>query len=206
MGRNIMNILLISESFILREYMENLFNEIIKDAQVNVKIRLSETTQEVLLQTDFVFIDIYDEISKELKIIDYIKIKNKKLKALVIDRNKNKSTFKKVLKYGIEGYITNLVDKEEFIFSIKKILNGKKVYETDLVEIVVNDKTNKELNQLTRREQEVLKEISKGLNNKEIADNLFITECTVKKHVSNIFQKLNFRNRQEAIIYTSSKK
>lgn len=201
-----MNILLVSESFILREYMENLFHEIIKDAQVNVKIRLSETTKEDLLQTDFVFIDIYDEISKELKIIDYIKIKNKKLKTIVIDRNKNKSTFKKVLKYGIEGYITNLVDKEEFIFNIKKILNGKKAYETDLVEIVVNDKINNQLNKLTRREQEVLKEISKGLNNKEIADNLFITECTVKKHISNIFQKLNFRNRQEAIIYTSNKK
>ena len=201
-----MNILLVSESFILREYMENLFHEIIKDAQINVKIRLSETTKEELLQTDFVFIDIYDEISKELKIIDYIKIKNRKLKTIVIDRNKNKSTFKKVLKYGIEGYITNLVDKEEFIFNIKKILNGKKAYETDLVEIVVNDKINNQLNKLTRREQEVLKEISKGLNNKEIADNLFITECTVKKHISNIFQKLNFRNRQEAIIYTSNKK
>lgn len=201
-----MNILLVSESFILREYMTNLFHEIIKDAQINVKIRLSETTKEELLQTDFVFIDIYDEISKELKIIDYIKIKNRKLKTIVIDRNKNKSTFKKVLKYGIEGYITNLVDKEEFIFNIKKILNGKKAYETDLVEIVVNDKINNQLNKLTRREQEVLKEISKGLNNKEIADNLFITECTVKKHISNIFQKLNFRNRQEAIIYTSNKK
>ena len=201
-----MNILLVSESFILREYMKNLFHEIIKDAQINVKIRLSETTKEELLQTDFVFIDIYDEISKELKIIDYIKIKNRKLKTIVIDRNKNKSTFKKVLKYGIEGYITNLVDKEEFIFNIKKILNGKKAYETDLVEIVVNDKINNQLNKLTRREQEVLKEISKGLNNKEIADNLFITECTVKKHISNIFQKLNFRNRQEAIIYTSNKK
>ena len=41
-----MNILLVSESFILREYMENLFHEIIKDAQINVKIRLSETTKE----------------------------------------------------------------------------------------------------------------------------------------------------------------
>lgn len=57
---------------------------------------------------------------------------------------------------------------------------------------------------LTKREQDVLREISKGLNNKEIADNLFITESTVKKHVSNILSKLDFRNRQEAILYTSA--
>ena len=46
--------------------------------------------------------------------------------------------------------------------------------------------------------------MSKGLNNKEIADNLYKTESTVKKHVSNIFSKLDFRNRQEAILYTST--
>ena len=141
-----MNILLVSESFILREYMENLFHEIIKDAQVNVKIRLSETTKEDLLQTDFVFIDIYDEISKELKIIDYIKIKNKKLKTIVIDRNKNKSTFKKVLKYGIEGYITNTIEKDEFINSINvdydnSVLKYKEEYIKPLNDILKTTKT-----------------------------------------------------------------
>lgn len=201
-----MNILLVSESFILSEYMEILFKEVIKDVQINIKIKLSEITKEELLQADFVFIDIYDEISKDLKIIHYMKIKNKNLKVLVIDRNKNKNTFKKILEYKIEGYVTNIIGKEELIFSIKKILNGQKAYATDLVEILVNDKKDNKLNNLTKREQEVLKEVSKGLNNKEIADNLFISEFTVKKHISNIFQKLNFRNRQEAIIYTSSKK
>ena len=201
-----MNILLISESFILREYMEKLFKGIIKDAQINIKTKLSEIPKEELLQTDFVFVDIYDEISKELEIIDYIKIENKNLKVLVIDRDKNKNTFKKVIEYGIEGYVTNIIEKEEFVFSIKKILNGKKAYATDLVESVVNDKTDNKLNRLTKREQEVLEEVSKGLNNKEIADNLRITEYTVKKHISNIFDKLNLRNRQEAIIYISSKK
>ena len=85
-------------------------------------------------------------------------------------------------------------------------MSGKKSYETSLIEVVVNSKTESNIEKLTKRECEVLKEMSKGLNNKEIGENLFITECTVKKHVSNIFQKLNIRNRQEAIIYVSNKK
>ena len=199
-----MNILIVSESFIVREYMEQLFKEVLDYTTINIKRRLSKTTQEELLQIDFAFIDIHDDVLNELKIIDYIKIRNKNLKVLVSDRNKNKNTFKKVLAYGIEGYITNTTEKEEFIFLLKKILRGKKAYETDLIDKVVNGRVENKLDQLTKREQDVLREMSKGLNNKEIADNLFITESTVKKHVSNIFSKLNFRNRQEAILYTST--
>ena len=199
-----MNILIVSESFIVREYMEQLFKEILEYSTINIKKRLSKTTQEELLQIDFAFIDIHDDVLNELKIIDYIKIRNKNIKVLVSDRNKNKNTFKKVLAYGIEGYITNTTEKEEFIFLLKKILRGKKAYETDLIDKVVNGRVENKLDQLTKREQEVLKEMSKGLNNKEIADNLFITESTVKKHISNIFSKLDFRNRQEAILYTST--
>ena len=199
-----MNILIVSESFIVREYMEQLFKEVLEYSSISIKTKLSKTTQEELLQTDFVFIDTHNDVLNELKIIDYIKIRNKNLKVLVSDRNKNKNTFKKVLAYGIEGYITNTTEKEEFIFLLKKILRGKKAYETDLIDKVVNESIENKLEMLTKREQDVLREMSKGLNNKEIADNLFITESTVKKHVSNIFSKLDFRNRQEAILYTST--
>ena len=198
-----MNILIVSESFIVREYMEQLFKEVLEYSSISIKTKLSKTTQEELLQTDFVFIDTHNDVLNELKIIDYIKIRNKNLKVLVSDRNKNKNTFKKVLAYGIEGYITNTIEKEEFIFLLKKVIRGKKAYETDLIDKVVNGSVENKLDKLTKREQDVLREISKGLNNKEIADNLFITESTVKKHVSNIFVKLNIKNRQEAIIYKS---
>ena len=201
-----MNILIVSEAFVIREYMEYFFKDLLEDVNVNVKRTLRETTKDELLQTDFILIDIHNDIVKDLKIIDYIKLKNKKLKVLVIDRNKNKNTFIKVLDYGFEGYITDTIEKDEFIFLINKVLSGKKSYETDLIEVVVNSKTESNIEKLTKRECEVLKEMSKGLNNKEIGENLFITECTVKKHVSNIFQKLNIRNRQEAIIYVSNKK
>ena len=97
-----MKILIVSESFIVREYMEQLFKEVLDYSSINIKTKLSKTTKEELLQTDFAFIDIHDDVLNELKIIDYIKIRNKNLKVLVSDRNKNKNTFKKVLAYGIE--------------------------------------------------------------------------------------------------------
>jgi DNA-binding NarL/FixJ family response regulator len=52
---------------------------------------------------------------------------------------------------------------------------------------------------LSDREYEILVEISKGLSNKEIADTLFVSESTVKTHVSNVFVKLNAKRRTQAI-------
>ncbi|WXB92645.1 response regulator transcription factor [Bacillus sp. FJAT-52991] len=60
--------------------------------------------------------------------------------------------------------------------------------------------TPQQMKELTERETEVLKELGLGKNNKEIADALVITEGTVKNHVSNIIQKLELRDRTQAVV------
>nr|WP_252187794.1 response regulator transcription factor [Anaeromonas frigoriresistens] len=63
---------------------------------------------------------------------------------------------------------------------------------------------NKELDGLTPREKDVLEELGKGLSNIEIAHHLFISESTVKKHVSNILSKLRLSHRTEAALYVNN--
>ena len=67
--------------------------------------------------------------------------------------------------------------------------------------VAVECTTPEQLAQLTEREVDVLREIGLGLNNKEIAEKLFITEGTVKNHVSNLISKLELRDRTQAAIY-----
>jgi len=55
--------------------------------------------------------------------------------------------------------------------------------------------------ELSKREQEVLSKLRKGLRNKGIAQSLFISEKTVKSHLQRIFKKLRVRSRHEAIVY-----
>jgi DNA-binding NarL/FixJ family response regulator len=55
---------------------------------------------------------------------------------------------------------------------------------------------------LTPREQEVLNHLARGCSNKEIAQNLSISEKTVKSHLNSIFRKLNVTRRLQAILYT----
>ena len=54
---------------------------------------------------------------------------------------------------------------------------------------------------LTSRELEVLKHVAKGMSNREIADELYISENTVKNHVRNILEKLHLHSRMEAVLY-----
>jgi DNA-binding NarL/FixJ family response regulator len=63
------------------------------------------------------------------------------------------------------------------------------------------NKEKEKLNLLTKREADVLNEIAKGKSNKEIASALFITEKTVKTHVSNVLSKLELSDRTQAALF-----
>ena len=83
-------------------------------------------------------------------------------------------------------------------FFIGVLLNKKSSAKTHISEEDVDLKKLKTLS-LSDREYEVLKEIASSLSNKEIAEKLFLTESTIKTHVSNLFVKLNAKRRTQAI-------
>lgn len=83
-------------------------------------------------------------------------------------------------------------------FFVGVYLNKKSLHKSSISKPRVNQKKIAQLG-LSHREYEVLLEISKGLSNKEIADTLFISESTVKTHVSNILVKLDAKRRTQAI-------
>ena len=76
------------------------------------------------------------------------------------------------------------------------------------IQKVIDDVAKKPhyINKLSNRETEVLKEMAKGKTNKEIAETLFVSEKTVKTHVSHIFSKLQVTDRTQAAIYAMENK
>ena len=83
-------------------------------------------------------------------------------------------------------------------FFVGIYINKKSLNKNTLVPNEVNHKKIKELN-ISNREYEVLCEIANGLSNQEIANKLFVSESTIKTHVSNILVKLNAKRRTQAI-------
>ena len=151
-----------------------------------------------------IIIDLRNDYEKIVSYIEDVKENYSQIKVIVIDVRKRLDLFKRLVKSSIEGYIVDILDRDEFAYIIHKIIVGKKFYDLDLLEESLKENKNGK-DRLTIRENEILDLVGKGFNNKEIGQKLFITENTVKKHVSSIFTKLGFKSRKEVISYLKKK-
>lgn len=109
---------------------------------------------------------------------------------------------------GVEGYILKEALPEELIGALRLVYRGKKYFDPVVVHYALgrSDNDKKDVYKLTRREKEVLGALAQGLSNKEIAAELVISEHTVKKHIGQILEKLELKDRTQAALYAVSRK
>ncbi len=117
------------------------------------------------------------------------------LKILAITSIEQRHVVDQMLAAGANGFILKSSDTTEILEAIKQVMGGQQ-YISKSVDDLLKGKsnTNSELPILTRREVEVLKLISDGLTNQEIADKLFISSWTVDSHRKNLLLKFNAKN------------
>jgi DNA-binding NarL/FixJ family response regulator len=120
------------------------------------------------------------------------------------------------IKAGATGYLLKEISIDEVAGAIREVAGGKSLISPSMASKLLNEfasmiKKNDERQQvpaprLTDRELEVLKLVAKGLNNRDIAKELFISENTVKNHIRNILEKLQLHSRMEAVVYAVREK
>lgn len=108
-------------------------------------------------------------------------------------------------KIGVDGFLLKDAFSDDILYAINLVMRGKKYYAPEIIRYKDRSDNDKLIGQLTDRENEVLKELGKGLSNEEIAKQLFITENTVKKHVSSILSKFNINNRTQVVALINNK-
>ena len=120
------------------------------------------------------------------------------------------------IKVGASGYLLKEISIEEVADSIRQVNAGQSLISPSmasklLTEFAAMARKDEEKQQmptprLTDREMEVLTLVAQGLNNRDIAKELFISENTVKNHVRNILEKLHLHSRMEAVVYAVREK
>lgn len=107
------------------------------------------------------------------------------------------------IKAGAAGYLLKDVEPDEIADGIRRVQRGEALLHPKIAARVMREVTNEkaEGEVLTSRELEVLSGLSRGLSNKAIADELVVSEKTVKTHVSNILAKLHLAGRTQAALY-----
>jgi DNA-binding NarL/FixJ family response regulator len=113
-----------------------------------------------------------------------------------------------VIRTGVSGYLLKDVKPAELLQAIYDVLEGKSAFHPLVTEKLLGEynrlntpSTKEGIESLTEREKEVLSLIATGETNRGIADKLFISEKTVKNHITNIFRKLKVTDRTQAAIY-----
>ena len=134
-----------------------------------------------------------------------IKKKHPDIKIIVVSMFADASVVIKLLKAGADAFIIKNTGKEEVLRAIEKVMQNEKYVSQELnLNIYQHLSTNRSRlsdNQLTPRETEIIKYISTGLTNIEIAGKLFLSPSTVDTHRKNILAKLNLKNTAALVRY-----
>ena len=122
---------------------------------------------------------------------------------LVLTMHENAEYANQVFKAGASGYVLKNAGKEEISTAIYAVARGEKYFSSKVSEIVMSRQSETRSSEvaLTKREREILDLIGKGLNNQQIADQLFISPRTVETHRTNIMQKLNIHDAPNLVRY-----
>ena len=151
---------------------------------------------------DSVFVDLNLHNESGFDFLEWIQSQNKNIKTFVITSSSSESDFVKAKNMGIDAYILKDAFIDDIMYSLRVVDRGGKFYSSDLMANVGNtSEDDKRIDTLTRRELEVALLLREGYANAKIANKLSISEGTVKKHISNIFSKLEIYNRTEVLVF-----
>ena len=155
---------------------------------------------------DSVFVDLNLHNESGFDFLEWIQNqnhdKNKNIKTFVITSSSSEIDFMKAKNMGIDAYILKDAFVDDIVYGLKVVDRGGKVYSSDLMANVGNTSDEeKKIDTLTRRELEVALLLREGYSNAKLANILSISEGTVKKHISNIFSKLEIYTRTEVLVF-----
>ncbi len=157
---------------------------------------------------DLILMDIEMPIMNGIEATQIVKQRYPQIKIIMLTVFDNDENIFKSIKAGADGYLLKEVNAKDLHQGIIETLNGGatmtpsialktlKLFRNpiDFENVATEDEV-----QLTAREVEVLEQLSKGLKYQQIAENLFLSVGTIRKHVENIYTKLQVHNKLEAI-------
>lgn len=169
----------------------------------------------LVLQPDILLLDLNMPGTNGVEVSKQLQAAKCKTNVIVLTIHDSDNFVLELLKNGVKGYLLKDVEPDMLVKAIRVVHDGGNYIYPELEERIfggtgmVGDINEKAVelwregrnDRLTGREMEVLRCIAKGFNNQEIAQTLFVSEKTVKNHLTNIFRKINVNDRTQALIY-----
>jgi DNA-binding NarL/FixJ family response regulator len=199
-------IILADDHAMLREGIRKIIERIqgvLISGEVNDGLELLELLKKS--NPNLVILDISMPNLRGLEAIREIKKTYPKVKILVLTMHKKKEFLRQALQDGADGFLLKEDAGSELIRAVQTVRNGGKYLSPLLSSVLTSLAVEEEKTEvLTMREREVLKLLAEGKRTKEIAAALYISPHTVRRHRSNIMEKLNIKNLANLVKYAIS--
>ena len=152
---------------------------------------------------DVLLLDINMPRMNGLEVLQKIKDEKIDVKILVLTVHNEVEYLLKAVDIGINGYLLKDSESSELKKAILSVVDGEDYIQPSLITAKMSDREmdSEKIEKLTKRELEVLKLLAVGMYNKGVADELHISERTVKNHVSSIFKKIDVSDRTQAAVF-----
>ena len=190
-----MKLLIAEDQSMLRDAMSTLLS---MEDSVESVLQAKDGKEAIdLISTNDIDVAILDVEMPEatgLDVLEYIRSNNIHCKVIIVTTFKRMGYFERAIKNNVDAYVLKDRSIDELMKTINNVLAGHKEYSPELMENIFNSH-----NPLTNQEKIILLKIKEGLPNKEIANELFLSEGTIRNYISNILTKLNCKNRTEAV-------
>ena len=190
-----MKLLIAEDQSMLRDAMSTLLS---MEDSVESVLQAKDGKEAInLISTNDIDVAILDVEMPEatgLDVLEYIRYNNIHCKVIIVTTFKRMGYFERAIKNNVDAYVLKDRSIDELMKTINNVLAGHKEYSPELMENIFNSH-----NPLTNQEKIILLKIKEGLSNKEIANELFLSEGTIRNYISNILTKLNCKNRTEAV-------
>ena len=155
---------------------------------------------------DIVLLDINMPVMNGIEALQEIRKKKLKTKVIILTVHNEIEYLLRAVDIGIEGYVHKDSEAHELIRAVTSVYEGDKFIQPSLIpllnsKLIARNLDAERLEQLSKREIEVLKLVAVGMFNKEIGVELGISERTVKNHLSSIFKKIDSSDRTQAAVF-----
>lgn len=200
-------VMLADDHALMREGIKHLLEfdgsiEVIEEA--NNGIECLEKLEKI--EPDILLLDINMPDMNGIEVLEELKRQNKLIKVLILTVHSEVEYLIKAIDIGANGYILKDSGSMELKQAINVIITDGSYIQPSLLpalnsRLINRDIDKEKLESLTKREIEILIQIAGGMFNKEIANNLDISERTVKNHISNIFKKIDVSDRTQAAVF-----
>jgi len=165
------------------------------------------------LNVNVLLLDLDMPVMNGLQCAEEVQKRFPEVKIAILTMHQEKALIKQFIEFGVKGYFLKTIAKDELIHAIKTIAGGGDYFPSDVTKALLHkqniapDVTQSPLlAELTEREVEIIRLVSQGFSNKELAEKLFISPRTADTHRTNIMRKLGLHNVAEMVRFAFQNK